>query len=279
MPATGRTVDTTLSVNTALDGVPTSVTFSTTATVSNGEGCLTLRGTYPSGGAYGYEGATRVVATGTGSSVTVSGQTLVVAKATKVLLLTKLGRYENATDWNSQPLQTALAGLTADYATLLARHTPLHQAMYDRSSIDLNVSAADRQLSTSELIARQNSNTSAIDIALLERMYDSGRYFFVSSSGVLPPRLTGIWNDSWAYDLTTDANVNFQVAGGNILDLTDAMQGYFDLVLGQLADWRTNATNSGMCVNAQNGYTADGTPLSQWPPDTGSNQEWQIVAL
>jgi alpha-L-fucosidase 2 len=247
LPATGRTVDTTLSVNTALDGVPTSVSYSTTATVSNGDGYLNLRGTYPSGGAYGYEGVTRVVVTGTGASVSANGSTLVVAKATKVLLLTKLGRYETSTGWNSQPLQTALAALTADYATLLGRHTPQHQAMYDRSGIDLNVSTADRQLSTSALIARQNSNTSAIDIALLERMYDSGRYLFVSSSGVLPPRLTGIWtgtwNGSWADDITTDANINLQVAGGNILDLGDAMQGYFDLVLGQLAHWRDNATN------------------------------------
>ncbi|MEW1648588.1 RICIN domain-containing protein [Streptomyces sp. NPDC091219] len=247
LPATGRTVDTTLSVNTALDGVPSSVTFATTATVSSGDGYLNLRGTYPSGGAYGYEGVTRVVVTGSGSSVTASGQTLVVAKATKVLLLTKLGRYETATGWNGQPLQTALAALTADYATLLGRHAPKHQAMYDRSSIDLNVSAADRQLATSELIARQNGNASDIDVALLERMYDSGRYLFVSSSGVLPPRLTGIWtgtwNGSWADDFTTDANINLQVAGGNILDLTDAMQGYFDLVLGQLQHWRENATN------------------------------------
>ncbi|MFI6124605.1 RICIN domain-containing protein [Streptomyces sp. NPDC051064] len=119
--------------------------------------------------------------------------------------------------------------------------------MYDRSTLDLDVSAADRKLSTAELISRQNGNTSAIDVALLERMYDSGRYLFVSSSGVLPPRLTGIWagswNVSWADDMTTDANVNLQVAGGNILDLTEAMQGYFDLILGQLADWRTNAKN------------------------------------
>ncbi|KUN29876.1 lectin [Streptomyces antibioticus] len=248
LPATGRTVDTTISVNTALTGVPTSVAFSTTATVTSGDGYLNLRGTYPSGkGAFGYEGVTRVVALGSGSSVTADGQTLVVAKATKVLLLTKLGRYETSTGWNSQPLHTALAALTADYATLLGRHAPKHQAMYDRSSIDLNVSAADRQLATSELIARQNSDASAIDVALLERMYDSGRYLFVSSSGVLPPRLTGIWtgtwNGSWADDFTTDANVNLQVAGGNILDLTDAMQGYFDLILGQLAHWRDNATN------------------------------------
>jgi hypothetical protein len=34
-----------------------------------------------------------------------------------------------------------------------------------------------------------------------------------------------------------------------------------------------------MCVDAQNGYTADGTPLIQWPPNTGSNQEWQIVPV
>ncbi|MGW2639939.1 glycosyl hydrolase family 95 catalytic domain-containing protein [Streptomyces sp. NPDC001348] len=247
LPATGRTIDTTISISTALDGVPSSVSFATTARVSGGDGYLNLRGTYPSGGAYGYEGVTRIVVTGSGSSVTANGQTLVVARAATVVLLTKLGRYENSTDWNSQPLQTALAGLTADYTTLLDRHAPLHQAMYDRSGIDLNVPTADRQMATSDLIARQNSNTSAIDVALLERMYDSGRYMFVSSTGVLPPRLTGIWtgtwNGSWADDFTTDANINLQVAGGNILDLGDAMEGYFDLVLGQLADWRTNATN------------------------------------
>ncbi|WP_371574355.1 glycoside hydrolase N-terminal domain-containing protein [Streptomyces sp. NBC_01314] len=248
LPASGRTVDTTLSVATALEGVPTSVSFATTATVSGADGYLNLRGTYPSGqGAYGYEGVTRVVVTGANASVTASGSTLVVARATKVLLLTKLGRYDTSTGWNSQPLHTELAALSADYATLLSRHGALHSAMYDRSRLDLNVSAADRQLSTGELISRQNSNRAVIDLALLERLYDSGRYFLVSSSGVLPPRLTGIWtgtwNGAWADDFTTDANVNFQVAGGNTLDLTDAMQGYFDLILGQLDDWRTNAKN------------------------------------
>jgi hypothetical protein len=246
LPAAGQTLDATLRVNTALEGVPGSVGYTVSATVSGGAGYLDVRGTYPSGGAYGFEGVTRVVATGSQASVTASGSTLVVSRATGILLLTKLDRYETAGGWNGQPLQAALAALPADYATLLGRHTPLHQGMYDRSSIDLNVSAADRQLSTSQLIARQNANASTIDIALLERMYDSGRYLFVSSSGILPPRLTGIWtgtwNGSWADDFTTDANVNLQVAGGNILDLGDAMQGYRTLILGQLAHWRDNAT-------------------------------------
>ncbi|MFF5789782.1 RICIN domain-containing protein [Streptomyces sp. NPDC012693] len=248
LPAAGKTVDTTLTVNTALEGVPGDVTFSTTATVSGGQGYLNLRGTYPSGkGAFGYEGVTRVVVTGTRASVSASGGKLIVARATRVLLLTKLGRYENAGDWNAKPLHAALAALPTDYAGLLGRHAPLHQAMFDGSSLDLGVPAADRQLSTSELTTRQNNNRWAVDLALLERMYDSGRYLFVSSSGILPPRLTGIWTGSWdgawADDFTTDANVNLQVAGGNILSHGDAMKGFFDLVLGQLGDWRTNAAN------------------------------------
>lgn len=248
LPADGRTVDTTIKVNTALEGVPDDVAFTTTATVVNGEGFLGLRATYPSGqGAFGYEGLTRVVVTGTKASVAAVGGTLVVSRAAKVVLLTKLGRYEKAGDWDARPLHTALAALSADYAALLGRHAPLHRAMFDGSSLDLGVSSADRLLSTSELTERQNSNRSTVDIALLERMYDSGRYLFVSSSGVLPPRLTGIWagswNGAWADDFTTDANINLQVAGGNILSHGNAMQGYFDLVLGQLDDWRRNAAN------------------------------------
>ncbi|MEV6396804.1 RICIN domain-containing protein [Streptomyces sp. NPDC051907] len=248
LPAAGKTVDTTIKVNTTLEGVPGNVAFSTIATASSGGGYLNLRGTYPSGqGAYGYEGVTRVVVTGANASVQAGRGTLVVSRAAKVVLLTKLGRYENAGDWNAKPLHAALAALPADYAALLDRHAPLHQAMFDGSSLDLGVSTADRQLSTSELTSRQNNNRWTVDLALLERMYDSGRYLFVSSSGVLPPRLTGIWagswNGAWADDFTTDANVNLQIAGGNILSHGNAMQGYFDLVLGQLADWRRNATN------------------------------------
>ncbi|MCX5388589.1 RICIN domain-containing protein [Streptomyces sp. NBC_00094] len=246
-PAPGRTVDTTIRANTALEGVPNDVSFTAIATLGGRDGYLNLRGTYPAGqGAYGYEGVTRVVVTGTKASVTAGGGALVVAKAAKVVLLTRLDRYESSGDWNAKPLHTALAALPADYATLLARHTPLHRALFDASTLDLAVPDADRRLSTSELTARQNSDRSRVDLALLERMYDSGRYLFVSSSGVLPPRLTGVWsgtwNGAWADDFTTDANINLQVAGGNILGHGTAMRGYFDLILGQLDDWRHNAT-------------------------------------
>lgn len=127
LPAPGRTVDTTLSVDTALDGLPGSMRFTTRSAVSNGSGYLNLRGAYPSGrGAFGYEGVTRAVAFG--GTVFASGATLVVIGAARLLLLTKLDRYESSTGWIFQALRTALAGLDTDYATLFARHTAVTAA-------------------------------------------------------------------------------------------------------------------------------------------------------
>ncbi|RDI31737.1 glycoside hydrolase N-terminal domain-containing protein [Lentzea flaviverrucosa] len=123
LPAPGRTVNTTLSVDTALDGLLGGARFTTRATVSNGSGYLSLRGVGRSGrGVVGCEGITRVVAFG--GSVLASGATLVVTGSARLLLLTKLDRYESSsTGWIFPALRTALAGLESDYATLFARHT------------------------------------------------------------------------------------------------------------------------------------------------------------
>lgn len=242
----GARIDAVLRIDTGLDGAPDTVGYARSASASGRNGALGLRGTYPAAqGAFGFEGATRAVIAGSGASIAAAGDTLVVAKATKLTLLTKLARYERAGEWDARPLQAALGVLLADYDALLRKHVPQHRARFGASRLRLDVSDADRARSSSELIARQNADRSRLDLALLERMFDSGRYLFASSSGVLPPRLTGLWTGSWdaawADDFTTDANVNLQIAGGNLLDHGDAMDGFFDLVLGQLDDWRTNA--------------------------------------
>ncbi|KUO11606.1 hypothetical protein [Streptomyces dysideae] len=100
VPGPGWTIGTTLSVGTALDGLPSSVGFTTRATVASGSCHLHLRGAYPSGpGAYSYEGVTRAVATGTGDAVTAGGSTIVVARATRMVLLTEPARYAASTGW------------------------------------------------------------------------------------------------------------------------------------------------------------------------------------
>ncbi|KQZ09818.1 lectin [Agromyces sp. Root1464] len=244
----GARIDLALSIGTDLEAAPSTIGYTRQATVSGRNGYLDLRATYPAGkGAFGFEGLTRAAIVGSGSSIRAEGESLVIAKATKVTILTKLARYEGAGEWDAKPLHAALGVMLTDYDALLAKHVVQHEARFGASTLRLDVSEADRARSTADLVSRQNQNRGSLDLALLERMYDSGRYFFASSSGVLPPRLTGLWAGSWdaawADDFTTDANVNLQIAGGNILDHGDAMDGFFDLVLGQLDDWRVNARN------------------------------------
>ncbi|GAA1829540.1 glycosyl hydrolase family 95 catalytic domain-containing protein [Agromyces salentinus] len=246
-PPAGATVDLALDIATDLEGAPDSIRYTREATTSGRNGILALRGVYPGGGAFGFEGVTRAVITGVGSSITSNADGLVISKAAKVLLLTKLARYERASEWEGRPVHALLGILQVDYDALLRRHLPQHRDRFGESRLVLDVPDADRARPTAELIGLQNADRSTLQLALLERLFDAGRYHFASSSGILPPRLTGIWAGSWdaawADDFTTDANVNLQVAGGNILDHGASMDGYFDLVLGQLDDWRANARN------------------------------------
>lgn len=243
----GQTIDLVLGADTALPGTPSDVSYSVGTAVSGRNGYLTVDGVYPANlGAYGFQGVTRAAITGSGASIAAVGKTIRISRAARVILLTKLGRYESASAQAASTLKSELGVMLTDYDALLRRHLPAHRALFDGSSFQLTsaASATSGAEATTAAISRQLSNRSSVDLALLEAMYDSGRYMFVSASGILPPRLTGLWTGewggAWADDFTTDANVNLQVAGGNLLH-TGAMAGYFDLVLGQLKDWRDNA--------------------------------------
>ncbi|MDT0269148.1 glycoside hydrolase N-terminal domain-containing protein [Streptomyces sp. DSM 44915] len=240
----GDALDLVLSADTALDGVPETVAFTVEAAAVAGEHWLTVRGDYPPGlGAFGFDGHTRVVAAG--GSVAVAGDRLLVTGARRLLLLTALDRQERAEDRADPGPGHRLAAVPADYAALRARHVAVHGELFGRSRLELAVDPADRARPVGALLARQDATPDVLDPALLERLYDSGRYLLLSASGVLPPRLTGLWTGSWtaawAGDFTTDANVNLQVAGGYPLDLAEPMAGYQALVLGQLDHWRANA--------------------------------------
>ncbi|MFC9955506.1 hypothetical protein ACFVIN_34700, partial [Streptomyces prasinus] len=62
----------------------------------------------------------------------------------------------------------------------------------------------------SELLTRPRS------AALLERLFAAGRYHLLSSGGLFPPRLTGLWtgdwDTAWSGAFTNDANLNLQTA-------------------------------------------------------------------
>ncbi|MGW0706989.1 glycosyl hydrolase family 95 catalytic domain-containing protein [Streptomyces sp. NPDC002643] len=81
--------------------------------------------------------------------------------------------------------------------------------------------------------------------ALLERLFAAGRYHLLSASGMLPPRLTGLWtgdwNTAWSGAFTTDANLNLQTASAAAGALPEVAEAHAALVHGQLDHWRENA--------------------------------------
>ncbi|WP_433187525.1 glycosyl hydrolase family 95 catalytic domain-containing protein [Actinoallomurus sp. CA-150999] len=237
----GPRLDLTVRLSGEVPGHPPEVTVTTSARVTgSGEASLAVLGTYPAGpGAAGYLGVTRLVATG--GQVTVDGDVAAVHGASRVVLLTRMDR--SAPLPRAGALEEILAELPADYDRLLARHVAVHGELYARAGLDLGVPENDRRLPVGELLARAAAGR--LDPALVEAMFHSGRYLLLSSCGVLPPRLTGLWlgawGAAWSGDHTTDANLNLQMAGAVSTGMPELIAGYAALIAGQIGDWRANA--------------------------------------
>ncbi|MFE5795181.1 glycoside hydrolase N-terminal domain-containing protein [Streptomyces sp. NPDC056503] len=223
-----------------LDGVPPGLATGRGVTTSHGETLLTLRARYP-GSTLGYTGVTLVVAD-TGRT-TLTDRGIRVEAAGGLLLLTRVHRHDGPYDPAEEAAALrALAGdddPAAGYARLLGRHTALHRAAYRRVALDLGADPSERALPGSELLTR------AAGPALLERLFAAGRHHLLSSAGLYPPRLcglwTGDWDTAWAGGFTTDANLALQTASAVAADLPEVTEAHRALIRGQSADWRDNA--------------------------------------
>jgi alpha-L-fucosidase 2 len=168
-----------------------------------------------------------------------------VRGASRLLLLTVLDRVDRIGDpCVDRLLRERLDGLPVDYELLLRRHAALHTSMYERVELDLDVPAAERARPVGELLAAQGRDP-GVSPALLEAMFHAGRNTLISSSGVLPPRLTGLWlgewGAAWSGDLTTDANLNLQLAAASTTALPEVVESLRAMVADQIQDWRDNA--------------------------------------
>ncbi|WP_433559548.1 glycosyl hydrolase family 95 catalytic domain-containing protein [Pseudonocardia xinjiangensis] len=238
----GPALDLAVRLSGDLPGRPAGVGYSCVVEVGDArEVLITLRGTYPAGpGSYGFTGVTRLVTVD--GPVGRDGDRAVVRGASRLLLVTVLDRADGPPD--ERLLRERLHVLPAEYEQLLSRHTALHTAMYDRVELDLGVSPTERAQPVGELLAAQVRDP-GVSPALLEVMFHAGRYTLISSSGVLPPRLTGLWlgewGAAWSGDFTTDANLNLQLAAASTTALPEVVASLRALIADQIADWRENA--------------------------------------
>ncbi|MGW7794347.1 glycosyl hydrolase family 95 catalytic domain-containing protein, partial [Streptomyces tricolor] len=199
---------------------------------------LSLRARYPDSDR-AYTGVTLVAVRGGRTELVPPG--VRVTGARSVLLLTRVRRHTGEADViaEARALQALLDGTDRPYDSLLARHLDRHRTAYLRVALDLGADPAERALPGSELLTRPHSP------ALLERLFAAGRYHLLSSSGLNPPRLTGLWSGdwdtAWSGAFTTNANLNLQTAAAPAAALPEVTEALAGFVERQLPDWRANA--------------------------------------
>lgn len=228
-----------VSLDHRLPGAPHQLAVGHGAVLTAEGALLTLRARHP-GSDRAYTGVTLVAVKGGRTTLTPPG--LRVTGADSVLLLTRVLRHTGEPDVLAEA--RALGELLPDghgdpYAHLLARHTELHRTAYRRVTLDLGADPLERALPGSELLRRPESP------ALLERLFAAGRYHLLSSSGLNPPRLTGLWtgdwDTAWSGAFTNDANVNLQTASAACAALPEVTEAIASLIHRQIPDWQDNA--------------------------------------
>jgi alpha-L-fucosidase 2 len=184
----------------------------------------------PAINANGYAGVTRIVRDG--GTARVDGDRIVIQDARSVTLLTRIDWFEHLDTAGVDAIVAGLDELDSDYATLFARDRGRQRQFMDRVRVRFG-DADQRWMSGEELLDDQRTR-SDYSPALLERIFDMGRYWLLASSGTFPVQpMAGEVN----------ININLQVAPGTIADVPEAMAAYHDWVESLLPDCRNNARN------------------------------------
>ncbi len=211
------------------------------------------------------EGVARVVAKGGATST--DGPALAVSGADEVLVLVDIKVLDDTDETRLEGTKKALAGLPADYRGLLGRHARIHGDLFGRMRLDLG-GGADRVLTSEELLAKTTDE--APSCALLEKVFDAGRYNIISSVSDLPPTLQGVWagtyDPPWASDFTHNGNVPSAIASllmGNTPELMTAYTSYMEWMVPYLE------------VNARMIFGARGIELPSRSTTNGYNNAFE----
>lgn len=191
----------------------------------------------------GYDNVVRVLVRGGHSES--DGHKIIVSDADEVLLLTRIEWYGMLKEGSVQAMKESLSALPADYQLLLKPHVAEHKEIFDRVTLDLG-GGDDRRLTSEKLLElAKATDYKHIPAALLEKMYDASRFYFICSAGELPPNLQGIWNGEftapWNGSYTFDANVQTAMDAALSGNMAEGMEGFFSLIESSLPDWRRNA--------------------------------------
>ncbi len=197
-------------------------------------------GSYPDGRTFG--AVAKVSIDGGQQRMEKASGKIEVVDASKVLVTAKVFANERDTAAVVKQLKGELTGLAHDYDKLLARHVALHRKLFTAMSLSLD-SGGQRELSTSEL--QEIAKEGTMPNALVERLFDFGRYALICSSGELPANLQGVWSGTWIPCWSSDytLNINVQMTYWPALpsNMPQVTMSYFDYFDSLMPDWKVNA--------------------------------------
>jgi len=176
----------------------------------------------------GYAGVVRVVRND--GAVRMDGDTLVIDNASSVMLLTRIEWFADYSDDKVDALRQAVEQLSPNYDEMLKRHRKVQSEAMNRVTVDFG-GGSQFGMSSEELLADQRSRRD-YSPALLEKIFQMGRYWFILASGKYP-----------TMQAETNANINLQIAPGPQGDLREGMDAYFNWMESLAPDFRVNAKN------------------------------------
>jgi len=173
---------------------------------------------------------------------TSEGRKVVVRNAEEVLVVLRIEPSEDYAKADIRTLEQDVSRIKGDFQTLLNRHAKIHAQIFNRAKLDLN-GGEDRFLPTEDLIAK--SSVESPSMALLEKVFDAGRYTILSPSGDRPPNLqgkwTGTWGAPWSGDCTLNGNVQSAVASMLSGNMPECMESLFKYVEAFVPHMQENA--------------------------------------
>jgi len=170
------------------------------------------------------------------------GGKLIVEAADEVLAVLRIVVLDRFAGFDAMAIKDDLTGLPDSFDALLKPHAKAHGEIFLRMSLDLG-GGADRNEPAEKLW--QRSHDGDLSPALLEKIFDSGRYAILSSCGDWPPNLQGVWAGTWgppwSGDYTVNGNVQAAIASLLNGNMPECLHSFFNYLEWLVPHSRTNA--------------------------------------
>ena len=253
-------------------GNPTHSDVSTALKTSKEGFVLTTTYLYCKGG---YDGALNIAFTD--GQIKTKDNLISISKAQKIIMLMRVAPWASLEHSDAESLFAELARENKSYEDHLSAHIKIHSGLYDRVSIDLDGSDQDRNSDIDTLLesswtvnnpglnslGKESGNRvpllqigiscshGTLSPALLEKIYNAGRYMSICCSGSLPPNLqgiwTGTWDSPWGGGYVWDTNLQLAIASVMSCNMKELQESYFRLIEMVLPAWWDNAKRIGGC--------------------------------